>query len=68
MIWKLLKDYVREFEIANDCKFEQTAWDRIKKLHQDILDCVDSETRSAEQHQKRETEHSESGGDDAISG
>jgi len=35
-IWRLLKDYVREFEIANGCKFSDEAWQRIKQLEADI--------------------------------
>lgn len=36
IIWKLLKEYVREFEIANQCAFSDEAWQRIKKLEADI--------------------------------
>lgn len=35
-VWKLLKDYVHEFEIANECEFSDEAWQRIKQLERDI--------------------------------
>lgn len=51
-IWKLLKDYVREFEIANNAEFGEEAWQRIKRLHEDILKAVhdmnDADAPSAE--------------------
>lgn len=36
MIWKLLKDYVHEFETANKSTFSNEAWQRIKQLESDI--------------------------------
>lgn len=47
-IWRLLKAYVREFEIANHCQFDNGAWQRIKKLEADIQSYVsegEDETR-----------------------
>jgi len=35
-VWKLLKEYVREFEIANDVMFSDGSWQRVKKLEADI--------------------------------
>ena len=35
-VWKLLKAYVREFEVANSCMFSNEAWQRIKQLERDI--------------------------------
>lgn len=34
--WKLLKNYVKDFEDANNSKFSNAAWDRIKQLEKDI--------------------------------
>ncbi len=34
--WKLLKNYVKDFEEANSSKFSNSAWDRIKHLEKDI--------------------------------
>lgn len=36
ILWQLLKAYVRDFEIANQCEFSDEAWQRIKKLEADI--------------------------------
>lgn len=35
-VWRLLKEYVREFEIANDVIFSDGSWQRVKKLEADI--------------------------------
>lgn len=36
-VWDLLKQYVREFEVANNVMFSDGSWQRIKKLETDIL-------------------------------
>lgn len=35
-IWGLLKQYVRDTEIANNIQFSDEAWQRIKQLERDI--------------------------------
>lgn len=37
-LWGLLRQYVREFEIANKADFGEGAWQRIKQLERDIID------------------------------
>jgi hypothetical protein len=34
--WKLLKNYVKDFEDTNNSRFSNAAWDRIKQLEKDI--------------------------------
>lgn len=36
VIWKLLKQFVRESEDANNVMFTDSAWQRVKKLEADI--------------------------------
>lgn len=43
--WKLLKNYVKDFEEANKCKLSNLAWDRIKQLEQDIRKSAFAEMR-----------------------
>lgn len=35
-IWTLIRTFMQETEQANNIKFENSAWDRAKKLDQDI--------------------------------
>jgi hypothetical protein len=44
-IWQLLKDYVHEFEIANQCEFSDGAWQRVKRLERDIYEAMREEPK-----------------------
>lgn len=58
-VWNLLKAFVREFEIANNCEFDNSAWERIKKLEKDINRIIDKrEKETREMYESIEDKHS----------